>query len=445
MKTKIIVCSLLFSNLVIAATATTSTATKTAVYEEPIMLEPTKFEATLDYSKLTYDSSTQTVLSSGSTLTVDETKYDLIATQEAVAVIDKTSPIKIDAIQAESVPVISNLLNNGELVLPVKPGRGLFALLKGQYTMNNYINYLLSLSDTELYDALRSGLVGQCRMLRRQYFSETIKAKMACDYAIYMPLAQAVAGKAFSQKIKCMPGATLLSGKKLQCLDGYPGGVCMKPSMELRTAAFIRHRLKKTLTNSSFDPCGINKVVENLNNTQLGKVDVNSMASNQNIIFSKASSGQTLCFYKITADVAKYYPANLVATIEGQKAIALRPDTCQFAEYRALRKAVDPNSNTIPDIPNPVVATAEQEQVVNTTLTSTAVNLDMLVAHQHKIIEAEMASLPMTEADLTNSYGQVSLEEVKFDGEVKVYKSITEEPIKVYEPISSSTATKTAM
>lgn len=387
---------------------------------------------------------------------LDPTQFQtVISNNNAIATISKINPVLLESLTASSRASLQNKIDLGKIIRPKFCakclGRFIYRLpINETYKVTDYIEYLISLSDEDLYDALDRGVAGKCRFIKREYLPVAAKVNFACSHALYIPKPISVArASAFPQKIKCIPGSISALGKLIGCLSNYNAQVCKKPTLKQRTVAMLRNRLSQTLKNPSNDVCDIASVVARLNTSQMEVFDAKDMANPSKVTFRKVN-GQVKCFAKISPDNTYLYGDQQIVTLNGAPTIELHSKPCQVAYYRNKRvgttKVKGPSKKTPGTFLIPKASDSEKLDIIASLSKIPLYDL-MRKRHEKYVINIPDINLA-TEAEL-NRIGQIDIAKLTGDmlGKIEVQfnpelvQNIKINPISTFSLMQTSLST----
>jgi hypothetical protein len=377
----------------------------------------------------------------------------VIGNNNAIATISKLDPVLLENLTASSRASLQNKITLGKIIRPKFcakcPGKFMYRLpINETYKVTDYIEYLISLSDEDLYDALDRGVAGQCRYIIREYLPPAAKINFACSHALYIPKPIPVTrASAFPQKIKCIPGSISALGKVIGCLSNYNAQVCKKPTLKQRTVAMLRNRLNQTLKNPSNDVCNIASVVARLNTSQMEVFDAKDMANSSKVTFRKVN-GQVKCFAKISPDNTYLYGDQQIVTLDGTPTIELHSKPCQVAYYRNKRvgttKGKGPSKKTPGTFTIPKASDSESSDIT-ASLSKIPLHDLMLKKHEKYVIDIPEINLA-TEAEL-NRIGQIDIAKLTGDmlGKLDIQFNPELQQSVVINPISTFSLMQTTL
>jgi len=269
--------------------------------------------------------------------------HTLIGENNTIATIAKSPAFDLITARSNAVSRIANLQATGLIKMPKHKGKSLYTVTQGgTYNLLDSVDYFLSLSDSELYEALQRGLVGKCQLINRNYLSHGLRNRFAIDHALFVPEAKAItAVSSLPPQILPIAGAFTLDRKLVPCLNRYFADVCSKPTLKQRITSLLRQKLSETRQNPSDDVCDIGSVVSELNKSQLQGIDVDTMYDSKNIAYFN-DHGKVRCFWKIKSSQAYTYGEGQVLDVDNLgAAIELNPRSCKFVAYRKMRLTAD--------------------------------------------------------------------------------------------------------
>lgn len=341
----------------------------------------------------------------------------VIIRSDVIATINKTNIYPISTYKSNSAVYLSNEISSGALtlpeaqlgIMPYRPAAG------DSYSLIKYANYLNSLSDEDLLNALKYNMVGQCKLINKSYLPSTIGANFPASLMLYVPNAK-TQSYTFSSKLKPIPGSIRLNGTTIGCLHNYPAGACSSPTLKSKTISLLRFYIKQSI--SGIDRCDIASTVASLNSlSSPAPLTIDELTTSSNMHIRLDSSDKIRCFMNLRNP--GLVPSTRHVTIAGQQTVEIDNKICKLAIYRELRvfqktaEIEDIKQHTVLDKITKLTATEESQMFLATVGKDEPVDIESQHILNHTKYVADHSSLlsAATEANLKD-IGQVPLEEI---------------------------------
>ena len=270
--------------------------------------------------------------------------HTVIGSDNTIINIPKLNTTLLETIQSNAQSSVASLVAQGKIIRP-NPingslGRRIYLIPETEaYNINNYVSYLISMEDNDLYDAFERGLVGECKLIKKELLPLSARMNFPCSQAVYIPRPLTFSrASTFPKEINCIPGSIRPNGRPVKCLSRYSAQMCRKPTLKERTVAFLRNNLNHTLENPSNDVCNIASVVNLLNESRMSTFSASNMADPNKVVF-RNDDGQIRCFAKIDSSQAYLYADQQLISLDGSPTIELHSKSCKIAYYRNKRQA----------------------------------------------------------------------------------------------------------